>query len=225
MKCCYLFGAGGDFPPPRRPGAGDVVIAVDGGLAACRRAGLTPLLAVGDFDSLGEPPRDCPTLPLPVQKDDTDMRVAALEGLRQGCDTFFICGGTGGRPDHTVANLQLMHELAQKGALPFLCGEGYVSSVIAGGSLSFSEQMRGTISVFCLSGKAGGVTLSGLLYPLSDATLTFDRPLGVSNAFTGKAATVTVGDGCLLVMWERLCDELPRFFPPEGGAAGKSQNG
>ena len=60
----------------------------------------------------------------------------------------------------------------------------------------------GTISVFCTSGTASGVTLRGLYYPLTDAVLTSSFPLGVSNQFTGVPASVTVADGTLLIMWQ-----------------------
>lgn len=40
-----------------------------------------------------------------------------------------------------------------------------------------------------------------LYYPLHDATLTPAWPLGVSNAFTGAPAAVTVKDGVLTVLW------------------------
>ena len=44
--------------------------------------------------------------------------------------------------------------------------------------------------------------LTGLYYPLEDAVLTSGFPLGVSNQFTGGAASVSVREGTLLVMWE-----------------------
>lgn len=212
MKDCYLFGAGEETPLPRTPKEGDLVIAADGGLARCRELGIVPTLTVGDFDSLGEVPEGENILRLPVEKDDTDMQVAARKGLEMGCDTFYLLGGTGGRADHTIANLQLMHELAGKGALPFLFGKEFVACVIRRGTLVFPEEMRGTLSVFCLAGKAKGVDLLGLYYPLAGGELTFDRPLGVSNSFTGKTAYATVRDGFLTLLWTRQ-EPLPSFSP------------
>ena len=45
-------------------------------------------------------------------------------------------------------------------------------------------------------------TLTGLKYPLTDATLTSDVPLGVSNEFTGVPAQVSVRSGVLLALWQ-----------------------
>lgn len=57
------------------------------------------------------------------------------------------------------------------------------------------------VSVFCQGDRAEGVTLTGLAYPLSDAVLTGDFPLGVSNRrLDGQRATVAVRRGTLLIL-------------------------
>lgn len=57
------------------------------------------------------------------------------------------------------------------------------------------------VSVFCHGDRAEGVTLTGLAYPLSDAALTGDFPLGVSNRrLDGQPATVAVRRGTLLIL-------------------------
>ena len=57
------------------------------------------------------------------------------------------------------------------------------------------------MSVFCHGDRAEGVTLAGLAYPLSDAALTGDFPLGVSNRrLDGQRATVAVRRGTLLIL-------------------------
>lgn len=75
--------------------------------------------------------------------------------------------------------------------------------------------MCGYLSVFCNSGSAEGVTLSGLKYPLENDTLTGDFPLGVSNQFLGCEAVVSVRKGSLLLLWEDQGDfysRLPRLW-------------
>ena len=64
--------------------------------------------------------------------------------------------------------------------------------------------MKGRLSVFSMTEKSDGVTLSDLKYELKDAVITNDFPIGISNEFIGKAASVTVEKGTLLVMvaWE-----------------------
>ena len=62
---------------------------------------------------------------------------------------------------------------------------------------------------------ARGVTLRGLKYPLERYTMTGSFPLGVSNQFLGQPASVSVEDGCLLLLWEEKGDFyslLPRLW-------------
>lgn len=66
------------------------------------------------------------------------------------------------------------------------------------GTLTFPAGMEGTVSVFSSGDAARGVTLRGLLYEVTDATLTCAMPLGVSNSFTGAEASVHVADGTSL---------------------------
>ena len=66
--------------------------------------------------------------------------------------------------------------------------------------MEFPASARGYVSVFAFGGAAGGVTLSGLKYPLDGAILTPDCPLGVSNELCGRAASITHTDGYLLVV-------------------------
>jgi len=139
---------------------------------------------------------------LPKEKDDTDMAAAIKLGRERGYTRFALYGGTGGRLAHTLANLQLLDGLACQGCRSFLVGEGTVSTAIHNGTLSFPASMSGYLSVFCASGRAEGVTLSGLKYELSGATLTGSVPLGVSNEFTGTDARIAVENGTLLVLWQ-----------------------
>jgi len=183
---------------------GALVIAADGGLAHLERRGLRADLIVGDFDSLGRVPEGANVIRHPVEKDDTDMMLAVKAGLARGCRRFLLYGGLGGRLDHAYANLQTLVWLAGHGAQGWLLGDGLAVSAVRNGRLEFDAAHQGTISVFCPDGEARGVDLTGLHYPLRDAVLTSGFPLGVSNRFTGQPAAVSVREGTLLVMWERL---------------------
>ena len=64
-----------------------------------------------------------------------------------------------------------------------------------------AHQLCGVLSVLAHGGPAEGVTLEGLKYPLEDATLTPDVPLGVSNEFVGKEARISLSRGTLLLFY------------------------
>lgn len=205
---CFIIGAmePGKIPSPEE---GDLLLAADGGLTHLERRGLTPHLIVGDFDSLGRVPEGNNIIRHPVEKDDTDTMLAIKTGLERGYRDFVLYGCLGGRLDHAYANLQALVFLARRGASGWLLGEGLAVTAIRNGRLDFGADHEGVISVFCPDGEARGVTLTGLHYPLRNAVLTSAFPLGVSNRFTGEAASVSVEDGTLLVMWDIKEGQLP----------------
>ncbi len=203
MKICYIIGAG-DLPLLYIK-EGGFVIAADGGLD--RLGDITPDLVVGDFDSSkSEPPKDA--VILPVEKDVTDMKFAADLGIEKGFDVFLLYGGTGGRPDHTFANYALLCELAEKGKRGYLIGNSFIATAIRNDEIEIEGEIGNTLSVFSAGDRAEGVTLSGLKYPLSSYTLTFNTPLGVSNSFTENTAKISVKNGTLLIIWEENVKDL-----------------
>lgn len=202
MGICYIVGAGkfGDGLP--RPEREDMVIACDGGYTHCQRKGIRVDLVVGDFDSLKEVPVHPKVITLKPEKDETDTGWAVAEGLKRGYREFIIYGGTGGRISHTIANIQLLADLAGKGASGVLVGEHSWYRVICDGEIHFGARERGFLSVFCLGDIASGVCEDGLKYALKDAILTKEYPVGVSNEFVGKESRVAVRKGMLLLIWE-----------------------
>lgn len=202
MKSCVIFCAA-ECNGLALPLTGEeLVIAADGGLAHTRKLGIVPDVILGDFDSLGYTPEGANVFP--VEKDDTDAMLAVRRGLAEGCALFFLYGSLDGpRLDHTVANFQTLQFLADHGAKGYLVGNDTVVTVVKNDTLRFSQDAKGTVSVFCLGPDAKGVTLRGLYYPLENGTLTPGFPLGVSNHFTGEPAEISVQDGSLLVIWEK----------------------
>ena len=202
MATCVIFCAA-DFDALARPLApGDYLLAADGGLAHFEKLGLKPNGIIGDFDSLGYVPTGAEVFP--VEKDDTDAMLAARKGLELGFRDFLFYGSMDGpRLDHTIANFQTLQFLADNGATGYLVGRDYIVTVIHEETISFQAGAEGILSLFCLGPDAEGVTIRGLHYPLEQGRLTSGFPLGVSNHFTGQAASITVDKGSILAMWDR----------------------
>ena len=208
MKRCFIFAAGSFYGLRERPAPGDLVIAADAGYRICLQEGLCPDLLLGDFDSMEPPAGFAHVRRLPVEKDDTDTLAALKAGLEEGRDTFYIYGGTGGkRLDHTLANLQSLLFLRRRGARGYLYGDDFVWTVIEDEALTVERGVEwGLFSAFCLGDRAEGVDEEGFQYPLRDAVLAPDFPLGVSNHILEPKARITVRKGALAVGWE-----LPPF--------------
>lgn len=221
MATCYIVGAGDFTARGFAPGPGDLILAADGGYRALYRLGTTPDLLLGDFDSLGDAPLppDLPVLRFPARKDDTDTGLALRHGLMLGFRDFALYGCAGGRTDHLLANFQSMARVSRLGATIRLAAPDYDAWSLTGpapcaaapanpcanpnapATLTLPPRPGGTlVSIFCHGDRAEGVTLTGLAYPLSDAVLTGDFPLGVSNRrLDGQPATVAVRRGTLLI--------------------------
>lgn len=199
-KICYITGGGTDYGLPFVPTYEDLVIAADAGFRYLEKYGIQADYIIGDFDSLDYIPQSPNVIRLNPEKDMTDMSAAVDIGIEKGYRIFRLFGGTGGRIDHTIANLQLLADLAKRDMRGFLYGPDTVITAIHNATLSFREIPSGYVSVFSHTERSAGVYLKGLKYELTDAVLTNTFPLGVSNEFTGTTSSITVGDGTLLVV-------------------------
>lgn len=231
---CYVVGAGDCLGLEFQPTSEDLVIAADAGLRYLEQSGITADLIIGDFDTLENAPAGTNVITLSCEKDDTDMLAAVREGIKVGYTEFHLYGGTGGRIDHTIANLQVLAYLSENGWKGYLhCpqnsfvrpvdrelkkadyaeasgnahGSESIITAVTNGELSFSQVPSGYISVFSYSEKSEGVCLQGLKYPLADATLSHTFPIGTSNEFIGEKSRISVKNGTLMIVFPREAKE------------------
>lgn len=204
MKRCFIFAAGTYYGLRERPRPDDLVLAADAGYEVCCREGIVPDLVLGDFDSMEQPKDAENVLRVPVEKDDTDTMLAVKTALENGCDTIYLYGGTGGkRLDHTLANLQTLLFIRRRGARGWLYDDDFVWTAVENESLTIRREVEwGLFSAFCLGDRAEGIDEVGFQYPLENASLTPEFPLGVSNHIVEETAAITVRSGALIVGWE-----------------------
>lgn len=201
---CYIIGAGDIYTKTKiKADEDDYIICADGGYAHRTLLGREPQLVVGDFDSYGVIPETQNKVVAPREKDETDMMLAVNEGLSRGYKEFVIFGALGGsRFEHSVANIQLLSYICDKGARATLVHKGKLFTAFRNGKISFSAENEGYISVFSLCDESKGVNIRNLKYEVEDFTLKANLPIGISNEFTGKESTVSVEDGTLLVIYD-----------------------
>ncbi len=180
----------------------DFVIAADRGLVHADAMGISPHLILGDFDSYpDDPPQQENCILLPREKDDTDMMFAVKYALERGYQEFLLLGAMGGRLDHTLANLGVLRFLKSRGCDGIILDAACRMRLVENGEISVSKEERYPyLSVFSMELESRGVTLRGVKYPLTDATMRSDFPIGCSNEITEEAATVSVKEGCLVVL-------------------------
>lgn len=179
----------------------DYVICADGGYDTAIKSEIIPDLLIGDFDSINAIPENVSRIKLPVEKDVTDSVAAFNEGIKQGYNDFLLFGGTGGRFEHTYANISLMANASRKGIDFTIIDEKHIFRSITNSSVKIKNKENQQISVFAYGSKASGVTLKGLYYPLNDFSLDpFDGALGTSNHIIDEYGEITVKNGTLVII-------------------------
>ncbi len=204
MKTCYIIAAGECEKINFKKEETDFIICADAGYRKAIENNITPDLIVGDFDSLGEIPKLENIEVHPSEKDETDTFLALTCGMEHGYKNFVVFGALGGRLDHTFANLQLLKYLCERDVSCTLVSSLETVTAIKDSSFVFPKGETGTVSVFSLSDEANGVCERGFKYPLENAVLTSSFPLGVSNELLGNGAEISVENGVLMIVKERI---------------------
>lgn len=198
MNKCFIIGACKDSQKDFTYDDTDFIIGVDGGVSFLIEKNYRIDLAIGDFDSLGYVPSLKEVIILNKEKDDTDMHEALKEGLIRKYESFDIFGCLEGRLDHTIATIQNAYRYAKDGIDIRIYNKTQILTFLTNCKLEIEGE--GYISIFALE-EARGVTLKNLKYELKNYTLTPTFPIGVSNEFINKKATIEVKDGCLVIIY------------------------
>lgn len=186
--------------------ADDYLVAADGGARHCLAAGHTPHVVVGDLDSL-EPEvvarleaqgvaieRHSPS------KDKTDLELAVERAIRDGADDILLVGALGGRLDQSLANVLILAQRPWPARLRVVEANEIAEVLHDGDCLTLEATPGSTVSLLPLSAQVTGVTYTGLLYPLEDATLELGSTRAISNEVAQTPATVRIGTGIALVV-------------------------
>lgn len=178
------------------------VIAADAGAAACLRAGVRPDVVVGDMDSLA--PEDQERIAAqgvevrryPRHKDWTDTSLALDMALAENPDEVVLLGATGGRFDHTLANVHLLVKALHAGVRARVVDDEQEIFVLEG-EYALRGRAGCTVSLLPLTARVDGVCLRGFRWPLDDAVMDMGDPYGVSNVVENDEALIVCGRGML----------------------------
>ncbi len=202
-KRCVII-SGGDFDPAVKINKGDLVIACDKGYAYAMKLKVRPDLVIADFDSFdGQVDDGIPVLKYPCEKDDTDTMAAVKYAVENGCSEVVLFCALGGRTDHAFANIQSLVYAAERGLRSSIVGSRDEMYVIRDGELVLPKKVGFSLSVFSISDRSEGVSITGTKYPLKDAVVTNSFPIGVSNEWEDEEARVAVKKGILLIISSR----------------------
>ena len=203
MGVCYIVAAGDMFDESPIIKPDDLLIAADAGYLHLQKLNMEPHILLGDFDSMSAP-ENKDIIVHPVMKDDTDTMLAVKLGFEKGYTEFVIYGALGGeRTDHTVANIQSLAFIAEKGGKGTLVGNGELFTLIKNTAIEILKGDNPTFSVFAYGGEAEGVAIKGSLFDVENASFSPFFPLGVSNKIKEEKVRISVENGYLLIVYNR----------------------
>ncbi|GAA0612646.1 thiamine diphosphokinase [Virgibacillus siamensis] len=197
----------------------DVWIGADRGALTILENNLRPTFAAGDFDSITgtekmRVEKNAESfLEYPVDKDESDLEIALWKAFDLNPDCIFLFGVTGGRLDHAMVNIQLLHQMIKRNIRGVMVDKQNHLELAEPGkhSIIHSNEFP-NISFLPFTPEIKGLTLSGFYYPLTDETVSWGSTLCISNKLLSKNGTFSFEEGILLVIKSRDAetDAIPR---------------
>ncbi len=179
----------------------DFIVCADSGYSFAKKAGLTPNLIIGDFDSLKEElPQNTEVVKLNTHKDDTDTEHCVMECIRRGYKDFLLLGSIGGRTDHTFANIATLAFLSEYNYNGIARTNGEEIRILKEGSYEMNNKKGLIFSVFPYGCESVNVTYKGAEYMLNNKTLTYNVSRGISNVFVDDEAEITINRGRAILL-------------------------
>lgn len=179
----------------------DFIVCADSGYSFAKKAGLTPNLIIGDFDSLKEElPQNTEVVKLNTYKDDTDTEHCVMECIRRGYKDFLLLGSIGGRTDHTFANIATLAFLSEYNYNGIARNNGEEIRILKEGSYEMNNKKGLIFSVFPYGCESVNVTYKGAEYMLNNKTLTYNVSRGISNVFVDDEAEITINRGRAILL-------------------------
>lgn len=194
----------------------DAIVCADSGLDAAKKLGLDIDFLLGDFDSVQKDTlagfMEANALHggstrfarYPAEKDYTDMHLILEWAVEQKPSGIIILGATGGRLDHLLANINIL-TLPLANNIPAYIIDRNNKLCLTGSRHVIKKEHNSPwkyISVYPLTDKVTGVSLSGVKYPLENALLEKGGSTTISNEFDEDAseAVISLDTGVLIII-------------------------
>ena len=182
------------------------IICADGGANHLFKMGINPDYIIGDLDSINldiinyYKDKNVDFEKFPSKKDETDSEICIFLAEKLKATSIDFIGALGGRIDHTIANINLLYYVKEKGIKPRIISEKEEIYIAVNEKIIINGNKGDTISIIPIRGDAKGVTLSNLEYPLKEHYMKYSVPLGVSNVMLDTSCSISVKEGNLLII-------------------------
>ena len=196
--------ANGNFPKHEIPLGflcnAEQIICCDGATQSLLNVGLKPNFIIGDLDSISEEIKKqfASILLYRAEQETNDLTKAVQFCWENNRTEITILGATGKREDHTLGNLSLLTDYAEKVNVQLLTDDGVFIPLL---KTSILESYPGEqISIFSLNSETL-FTFHNLLYPVENRKLTSWWQASLNEAETDNF-TISFDKGKVLVFRE-----------------------
>ena len=187
------------------------IVCADGGANHLVSTDFTPVLIIGDMDSLlPETKKIYNNVEIikDTSENTTDLMKAVDHEISIGIDRIIFLGATGNRSDHSLASFSLMKKYAPYADISILNNFSKIDYIRK--SITFDSPIGRKISLMVMSGSSA-ITSQGLKWELNGESYDFS-PFGISNEVISSPVTLTIdGDGVFLFRLFEMNDGSPLF--------------
>lgn len=179
-------------------------IAVDSGYSHCIHMNITPIAAIGDFDSLEKQHfktleyNKINVIKYPANKNMTDTEIAFNYAKDRGAEKITCIGFSGKRLDHTLANINIAFQFSKYIPISFI--DDYNSIYILESELNIEKHFYNYISIVPFTEIVEIEKSTGLKYSLENRTIFKSSSLTISNQFTSDKAYIKIKKGKALII-------------------------
>ena len=184
----------------------DFIIGADGGCNHLYKMNITPNYIIGDLDSINNDlvdyykSKEVIFKTYPSHKDETDSEICIYLAKELKAKEIDFYGSLGGRIDHTLANIGLMHYVRKMDIKPRIITSEEEITIIKNEEVILQGKKGDTVSVIPIMTDANNVTLKKLEYPLNNAKMGYLSSLGISNVMLDNECSIKIEDGYALII-------------------------
>jgi len=196
--------ANGNFPKHEIPLGflydAEQIICCDGATQNLLNVGLKPDFIIGDLDSISEEVKKqfANILLYRAEQETNDLTKAVQFCLENNRTEITILGATGKRDDHTLGNLSLLTDYAEKVNVQLLTDDGVFTPLLKTSTLE--SYLGEQVSIFSLNSETL-FTFHNLLYPVENRKLTSWWQASLNEA-EADSFTISFDKGKVLVFRE-----------------------
>ena len=188
----------------------DVWIGADRGVLTLMEREIHVNYALGDFDSIDNNQKktvqqNADVFEIhPPEKDKTDLEIALQKALSLEPDTIYLFGVTGGRLDHALINLQILHKMIHNNIRGMIIDKWNEVEMAVPGTYNVKKSdLYPYVSFIAYTENVENLTLHGFKYPLHHADISWGSTLCISNELFSDVGEYSFDEGILLCIKSR----------------------